>query len=69
VDAEQTITFFLGVALAAAVSAGVFWHADRHGRTHATAWGVGAFLAAGIVVPVYVLLHWRRSRRTPPPTD
>jgi hypothetical protein len=68
-EAGQTITFLLGVALAAAISAAVFWHADRHGRVHATAWGVGAFLAAGIVVPVYVVLHWRRSRRTPPSAD
>ena len=40
-----------------------FAHADRNGNTHATAWGVGAFLAAGIVVPVYIVRVWLRKRR------
>lgn len=56
-------TFVLGVALAAAISAGVFWHANRHGSTHATAWGVAAFLFAGIAVPVYFLRFWISRRR------
>ena len=30
--------------------AGRLAHADRNGSRHATAWGVGAFLAAGIVL-------------------
>jgi hypothetical protein len=41
----------------------VFLHAQRHGSKHATAWGVAAFLAAGVVVPVYFVRHWLRRRR------
>ena len=40
----------------------VFIHAQRHGSKHATAWGVAAFLAAGIVVPVYFVRYWLRRR-------
>ena len=40
----------------------VFMHAQRHGSKHATAWGVAAFLAAGIVVPVYFVRYWLRRR-------
>jgi hypothetical protein len=40
----------------------VYTHAQRHGSKHATAWGVAAFLAAGIVVPLYFLRHWLRRR-------
>lgn len=41
----------------------VFLHAQRHGSKHATAWGIAAFLAAGIVVPVYFVRYWLRRRR------
>lgn len=51
-------SFVLAVIIAAAISMGVFGHADKHGNTHATAWGVGAFLAAGVVVPVYFFRYW-----------
>ena len=50
--------FVVAVVIAAAISMGVFGHADKHGNTHATAWGVGAFLAAGVVVPVYFFRYW-----------
>jgi hypothetical protein len=40
----------------------VFTHAQRHGSKHATAWGVAAFLAAGIVVPVYFVRYLLRRR-------
>ena len=43
---------------------GTFAHADRHGSTHATAWGIGAFLAAGIVVPIYFGRYWLHRRRS-----
>jgi hypothetical protein len=56
------VTFLIAVALAAAISAGVFAHAAKHGSSHATAWGVGAFLAAGLVVPVYFIRYWARRR-------
>ena len=41
----------------------VFMHAQRHGSKHATAWGIAAFLAAGIVVPVYFVRYWLLRRR------
>jgi hypothetical protein len=37
-------------------------HASKHGNRHATAWGVAAFLAAGIAVPVYFIRYWLRRR-------
>ena len=43
---------------------GTFAHADRNGSSHATAWGVGAFLLAGVVVPVYFVRYWLRKRRS-----
>ena len=55
--------FLIAIAIAAAISMATFAHADRNGSAHATAWGVGAFLAAGIVVPVYFLRFWLRKRR------
>ncbi len=41
----------------------VFSHAQRHGNRRATAWGIAAFLASGIVVPLYFLRFWLRNRR------
>jgi hypothetical protein len=55
--------FLFVVAFAAACSLLVFRHADAHGSKHATAWGIGAFLVAGLVVPLYFLRHWLRARR------
>ena len=55
--------FLLAVVIAAGISTATFAHANRNGNTHATAWGVGAFLAAGVVVPVYVVRVWLRKRR------
>ncbi len=55
--------FVIVTALAAAASLAVFAHADRHGNKHATAWGIGVFLAAGIVVPLYFIRYWLRARR------
>jgi hypothetical protein len=55
--------FLIVTALAAAASLAVFAHADRHGNRHATAWGIATFLAAGIVVPLYFIRYWLRSRR------
>ena len=56
------VSFVIAVALAAAISTGVFAHAARHGSRHATAWGVAAFLAAGVTVPVYFIRYWARRR-------
>ncbi len=55
--------FLLAIAIAAAISMATFAHADRNGSTHATAWGIGAFLAAGLVVPIYFVRFWVRRRR------
>ena len=55
--------FVVAVGLAALISLGVFWHADRHGNHHATAWGIFAFLFAAVAVPLYFLLYWGRGRR------
>ena len=52
------VAFVIAVVIAAGISLGVFGHASKHGSQHATAWGVGAFLAAGVVVPVYFLRFW-----------
>jgi hypothetical protein len=41
----------------------VFSHAERHGSKRATLWGVAAFLATLVVVPLYFLRHWLRARR------
>lgn len=58
------VEFVLAVAIAAAISMGVYAHASRHGSKHATAWGVAAFLMAGIAVPVYFIRYWL-TRREP----
>jgi hypothetical protein len=58
------VTFVIAVAIAACISMGVFGHASKNGSQHATAWGVGAFLAAGVVVPLYFLRFWL-ARKVP----
>jgi hypothetical protein len=55
--------FILSVAIAAAVSMAVFWHASKNGSRHATAWGVATFLFAGIILPVYVIYFLMTRRR------
>ena len=55
--------FLLVVVLASGISMAVFAHASRNGSRHATAWGVGAFLFAGVVVPIYLARLWLRRRR------
>ena len=57
------VEFLLAIAVAVGISLLTFRHADRHGSTHATAWGIGAFLLAGVVVPVYAIRFWLRKRR------
>lgn len=63
VSTADPLTFLFAVALAAGASMGVFAHASRHGSRHATAWGVAAFLLAGVAVPVYFVGYWVRRRR------
>lgn len=57
-----TADFLVAVFVAALISLGMFALATRHGSRHATAWGVGAFLAAGLVVPLYAVLYLLRRR-------
>jgi uncharacterized membrane protein YdjX (TVP38/TMEM64 family) len=56
------IQFAVALTLAALLAMLVFSHANRHGSRHATAWGVAAFLFAGIVVPFYFVRYWLRRR-------
>lgn len=56
--------FLIAITIASGISLATFAHADRNGNSHATAWGVGAFLAAGVVVPIYLVRVWLRKRRT-----
>jgi hypothetical protein len=55
--------FAVAVAGAAALSMLVYWHASKHGNRHPTAWGVGAFLFAGLFVPLYFISYWVSKRR------
>jgi len=55
--------FLLSVAIAAGLAMAVFWHASKHGSSHPTAWGIAAFLFAGIAVPVYLIRYWLGRRR------
>jgi hypothetical protein len=59
-----TQQFLLSVVIGIIASIGIFAHAERHGGTHATAWGVAAFLAAPFVVPFYFVRFWLMSRRS-----
>jgi hypothetical protein len=54
----------IALVVASALSMATFAHADRHGSEHATAWGVGAFLLAAVVVPVYFMRYWLIARRS-----
>jgi hypothetical protein len=55
--------FVLFVAIAAALSMLVFWHASRRGSRHPTLWGIAVFLFAGLALPVYVLTVLLAGRR------
>jgi hypothetical protein len=57
---SDPVTFLTAVAIAAAISTGVFAHASRNGSPHATTWGIAAFLVAGVAVPLYFIRHWMR---------
>ncbi len=48
--------------LAGLISAGIFWHADKRGSKHATAWGICTFFLAAVTVPVY-LVHYFATRQ------
>ena len=60
-DLTATQLAFL-IAFWSAVALLVFRHAERHGSKRATAWGVAAFLATIVVVPLYFVRHWLLTR-------
>ena len=57
--------FAVAVVFAAVLATGVFYHANKRGNRHATAWGIATFLFAGVAVPLYFIRYWlnERSRR------
>ena len=55
--------FVASVVIGAVAALLVFSHADRHGSRHPTAWGLAAFFAAIVVVPLYFLRHRLRGGR------
>ena len=61
--ALTTPTFLLAWALDTTAAILVFVHANKRGSRHASAWGVGVFLALGIALPAYVV-HSRRHKPT-----
>jgi hypothetical protein len=61
--APSPFEFLLAVAIDAGLALLVFRHADRHGNRHATAWGLFAFLFAGITIPIYFVRLALRAHR------
>jgi hypothetical protein len=61
VSGISTPEFLVAYAIATAAGIAVFLHADRRGSKHTTAWGIGVFLFAAVVLPIYVI-HVRRTR-------
>ena len=58
----STPEFLVAWAVAGAAAILVFLHANRHAVGHATAWGIGVFLALGFALPLYILYYRRRQR-------
>ena len=61
--APSPARFLLSLAIAVACALIVFRHASTHGSRRATAWGIAAFLAAIVVVPVYFVRYWLSTQR------
>ena len=59
--ALSTPTFLLAWALDTTAAILVFLHANKRGSRHASAWGIGVFLALGFALPAY-LVHSRRHK-------
>lgn len=55
-------TFIATVAISAALSMAVYWHASKHGNKYATLWGILTFLFGGVPILVYAL-HYSLTRR------
>ena len=56
-----TQTFVVAWAVATTAAVLVFFHANKHGSKHATAWGIGVFLVLGLALPAYIV-HDRRRK-------
>ncbi len=61
----DVLDFLIAVVFAAGLAMLIFRHADKHGRCHATAWGLFTFLAALIAIPLYFLNYWHRKSNRP----
>jgi hypothetical protein len=59
--ALTTPAFLLVWAIDTTAAILVFLHANKRGSRHASAWGIGVFLALGIALPAYVV-HSRRHK-------
>lgn len=55
--------FLLALAIGVASALIVFRDAEKRGNKRATSWGIAAFLVSGVVVPVYFVRVWLRTRR------
>ncbi|MHB8642434.1 MAG: hypothetical protein ACYDA3_06075 [Gaiellaceae bacterium] len=59
--ALTTPTFLIAWAVATTAAVLVFFHAQKRGSKHATAWGIGVFLVLGLALPAYIV-HNRRLK-------
>ena len=57
-----TAEFLAAFVVAAGAGTAVFFHAERNGIKHPSAWASGVFLFLAVALPLY-LLHVRRVRR------
>jgi hypothetical protein len=57
----STPTFLAAWALDTTAAILVFLHANQRGSRHATAWGIGVFLALALALPAY-LVHSHRHK-------
>jgi drug/metabolite transporter (DMT)-like permease len=55
--------FLVALAIGIAAALFVFRDAEKRGNKRATAWGIAAFLASGVVLPVYFIRVWLRGRK------
>jgi Flp pilus assembly protein TadB len=59
-----TSQFLVAWAIDTSAAIAVFLHANKHGNRHATAWGIGVFLALIVFLPAYVLRSARGRRKS-----
>ncbi len=58
----STAQFVFALVVSTLTALLVFWHADRHGNRHATAWGVVAFFFGVLAAAVYFSRYYLRRR-------